>query len=101
MCLLWLFFCGHVLFDNGAKALKPVGSVLLLLHSQSCLLGSQLWQDFCVCDRFQSNLRLEVVTFDLHGGFMLGVLLLPSFTHLGHECQEFLSLCDGMHVCTD
>ena len=32
---------------------------------------------------------------------MLGVFLLPPFTHLGHECQDLLSLCDGMHVCTD
>ena len=23
------------------------------------------------------------------------------FTHLGHECQELLSPCNGMHVCTD
>ena len=32
---------------------------------------------------------------------MLGVLLLLAFTRLGHECQDLLSLCDGMHVCTD
>ena len=31
---------------------------------------------------------------------MLGVFLL-AFTHLGHECQDLLSLCKGMHVCTD
>ena len=30
-----------------------------------------------------------------------GVFLLPAFTQLGHECQDLLSLCDGMHVCTD
>ena len=32
---------------------------------------------------------------------MLGVFLLPAFTRLGHECQDLLSPCDGMHVCTD
>ena len=32
---------------------------------------------------------------------MLGVFLLLAFNRLGHECQDFLSPCDGMHVCTD
>ena len=32
---------------------------------------------------------------------MLGVFLLPAFTRLGHERQDLLSSCDGMHVCTD
>ena len=32
---------------------------------------------------------------------MLGVFLLLAFTRLGHECQDLLSLCDGMYVCTD
>ena len=27
---------------------------------------------------------------------MLGVFLLPAFTHLGHECQDVLSLCECM-----
>ena len=29
------------------------------------------------------------------------VFLLLAFTCLGHECQDLLSPCDGMHVCTD
>ena len=29
---------------------------------------------------------------------MLGVYLLSAFTHLGHECHNILSLCDGMHT---
>ena len=41
-----------------------------------------------------------VVTFPLNELCMLGVFLL-SFTDLGHECQDLLSLCDGMHLCTD
>ena len=32
---------------------------------------------------------------------MLGVFLLPAFARLGHECQDLLSLCNGMHVYTD
>ena len=42
------------------------------------------------------NPTIEVVTFRLHGWCMLGVFLLPAFTHLGHECQDRLSPCDGM-----
>ena len=39
--------------------------------------------------------------FKCHCGWcMLSVFLLPAFTRLGHECQDLLSLCDGMHVCT-
>ena len=47
------------------------------------------------------NPTIEVVIFCLHGWCTLGVRLLPAFTHLGHECQNLLSPCDGMHVCTD
>ena len=47
------------------------------------------------------NPTIEVVTFCLHGWCMLGVFLLLAFTHVGHECQDLLSSCDGMHVCTD
>ena len=43
----------------------------------------------------------EVVTFRFRGWCMLGVFLLPAFTRLGHECQDHLSPCDGMHVRTD
>ena len=32
---------------------------------------------------------------------MLGVFLLPAFTRLGHEREDLLSPCGGMHVCTD
>ena len=32
---------------------------------------------------------------------MLAVFLLPAFTCLGHERQDLLSPCDGMHVYTD
>ena len=32
---------------------------------------------------------------------MLGVFLLQAFTRLGHERQDLLSPCNGMHMCTD
>ena len=50
---------------------------------------------------FFFNPTIEVVTFHLRGWYMLGVFLLLAFTHLRHECQDPLSLYDGMHVCTD
>ena len=56
---------------------------------------------FCTCDLFSPTIK--VVTFRLHGWCIQGVrvFLLPAFTCLGHKWQEPLSLCDGMHVCTD
>ena len=47
------------------------------------------------------NPTIEVVTFRLRGWCMLGVFLLLAFARLGHECQDLLSPCDGMYVCTD
>ena len=47
------------------------------------------------------NATIEVVALHLCGWCMLGVFLLAAFTHLGHRCQDILSPCDGMHVCTD
>ena len=44
------------------------------------------------------NPTIEVVTFRLRGWCILGVFLLPAFTRLGHESQDFWSPCDGMHV---
>ena len=47
------------------------------------------------------NPTIEVVTFCLSGWCMLGVFLLLAFTRLGHEHQDLLSPCNGMHVYTD
>ena len=44
-----------------------------------------------------SNPTLGVVIFRLCGLCMLGAFLLPAFTCLGHERQDLLSPCDGMH----
>ena len=49
---------------------------------------------------FSSNHRGSHIPFSWMV-WLLGVFLLPAFTHLGHECQDLLSLCDRMHVCTD
>ena len=57
-------------------------------------------RDFCVCDGFVHP-TTEKVTFRLRGWCMPGMFSLPAFTHLGQECQDLLSMCDGMHVCTD
>ena len=43
---------------------------------------------------------MKVVTFRLRGWCVLGVFLLPAFTHLGHERQDLLSPCDEMHAQT-
>ena len=50
---------------------------------------------------FFFNPAVEIVTFHLCGWCMLALFLLPAFSHLGHECQDLLSPCDGMLVCTD
>ena len=58
----------------------------------------------CVCFIFLNiffNLTIDLITFRLRGWCLLGVFLLPAFTRLGHECQDLLSPCYGMHVCTD
>ena len=47
------------------------------------------------------NPTIEVVTFGLRGCCMLDVVLFLAFTCLGHECQDLLSICNGMHECTD
>ena len=47
---------------------------------------------FCACDCFFFIPTIEVVTHRLHGLCMLGVFLLSTFTLLGHDCQDLLSL---------
>ena len=47
------------------------------------------------------NPTIGVATFRLGGWCMLGVFLLRPFTFLGHECEELLSLCGGMHMRLD
>ena len=61
-----------------------------------------LWWDFLhIYIQPYFNRTIQVATFRLCGWCRLGVFLLPAFTCRGHECQDLLSLYDGMHVCTD
>ena len=47
------------------------------------------------------NPTTEVVTFRSRGWYILDVFLWPALIRVGNECQDLLSPCDGMHVCTD
>ena len=76
--------------------------ILLLLRSPAITLGfTMLGEIFAYVTIFFFHPTMEVVTFRLCGWCMLGVFLLPAFTCLGHEYQDLLSPCDGIHVCTD
>ena len=71
-----------------------------------CVPQLYLWGSPFFCVRFLCmwpffNPTIKVVTFRLRGWCVLGVFLFPAFTRLGHECQDLLSSCDEMHVCTD
>ena len=86
--------------QNPLPHLKQQGLLLLLLRSPAISLGFTIWGEiFAYVTVF--NPTIEVVTFRLRGWCMLGVFLLPAFTRLGYECQDLLSLCDGVHVCRD
>ena len=67
---------------------------------QPDLWGSLFWVRFS-CTWPCLNPAIEVVTFRPCRCCLLGVFLLLAFTRLRHECQDLLSLCDGVHVCTD
>ena len=55
----------------------------------------------CMTVGFFFSPTIEVSYSVLVDGACLVCFLLPAFTCLGHECQDLLSLCEGMHVCTD
>ena len=75
--------------------------LLFLLRSPAAYLWcSPFWVRFLRMSSF-FNPTFEVVTLRLRGWWLLGVFLLPAFTRHRHECQNLLSPCDGMHVCTD
>ena len=80
---------------------KPRLTILLLLSSPATSLGFTIWGEIFAHVTFFFNPTIKVVTFSLCGWCMLGVFVLPAFTHLGHERQDLLSPCDGRHVCTD
>ena len=74
--------------------------LFLLLRSQLDLWGSPFRVRFLRMGPFFDP-TIEVVTFCRRGWFNLRVFLLPAVIHLGHECQDLLGPCEGMHVCTD
>ena len=76
------------------------GLLFLLLRSPAISLGFTIVGEIFVYMTI-FNPAIEVVTFHFHGWCMLSVCLLPAFTRLGHECQDLLSPCDGMHANTD
>ena len=94
-------FCGLALAPSGklvdrfSKDLAVPSSAFPAISLGFTILG----EIFAYMTFF--NPTIEVVTFRLHGWCMLGVFLLPAFTRLGHECQDLLSMCDGIHACTD
>ena len=77
------------------------------LHSQADLWYSLSWVKFlCTVHNiffffFLFNLIIDVATFHLGMWYTLGVFLLLAFAYTGHGCQDCLSLCNGMHACTD
>ena len=70
---------------------------LFLLPSPAMSLGFTILGEM----RPFFNPAINVDIFCLHGWCVLSVFLLLAFTHLGHERQDLLSPCHGMHVCTD
>ena len=89
LLLLWHFCISRVPDQNGVSLLY----IMLEVHHSG--------REPLICDRFFFNPTIEVVTFRLRGLCLLGVLLFPTFTRLGHGCQDLLSPCDGMHMCID
>ena len=111
LVIFFFFFFFTLVYANGLSGqgvvcppgeqetwgLNPGFMVFFFCAPQIYLWGSPVWVRFlCMWPFF-----FFVVTFHLRGWCMLGVFLLPAFTHLGHECQDLLSPCNGMHVCTD
>ena len=87
--LLFSFFFFFFFYSSSSSAFPAIS------------LGFTIFGEiFFGCDRFIDP-TIEVVTFRLRGRCMLGAFLLPAFTRLGHEHQDLLSPCDGMHVRTD
>ena len=94
--------------DDQSNALEPESVAassesdmsVLLLRSQIYLWGS-LFLLRCLRMLLFFHPTIEVITFSLCGWCVLSVFLLLAFIDVGHEYRDLLSLCDGMHVCTD
>ena len=75
--------------------------VLLLLLRFPAISLCEIFTYVAVFFCFFFYQTVEVVTFRLCGWSMLRGFLLPAFPSRGHECQDLLTPCDGMHVCKD
>ena len=113
ICLSWMHVvCSwvHLKLKTGSSLTRQTMSYAAMYHNlfegadfcipQLYLWGSPFWVRYLNMWPF-FNPTIEVVTFFLCAWCMLGVFLLLAFTCLGHECQDLLSPCDGMHVCMD
>ena len=97
--LLLLLYCCSSSSSSFFVVVGLLCSSYLLSSFSLCplldVLGSPFLLRFlCMWQQFQA------VTICLHGRNMQGVLLLPAFTHLGHEYQDLLSQCDRLCACT-
>ena len=90
-------FISGVHHSSSTFPAMSLGLTTLLLRPQLDIWASPFWVRFLHMWPL-SNPTIEVVTFRLCGGCVLGVFWLPAFTRLRHECQGRLNLCDGMHV---
>ena len=84
------FFCVLQLYPWGSL----LGEILAYVTVCCCCCSLFLFVCFFYSNYWDSHIRSSWM---VHAGYVL----LPIFTRLGHECQDLLSLCDGMHVCTD
>ena len=87
--------------DHGGERVCNHSLLLLILRFPARSLGLTILGEIFAYVTVFFNTTIEVVTFHLRGWCILGVFLLWAFTHLGHKCQDLLSPCNGMQVCTD
>ena len=88
-CLGWLFFTCTT--GICTRVHVQLSIVFFFCIPQLYLWGSPFWVRFLWVWPFL-NPTIEVVIFRLCGWCMMGVFLLLTFTRLGHECQDLLSL---------
>ena len=94
--------CQHQNMTQEHRISQTLSVKLLLLRFPARCLGFTISGEiFAYVAVFSCNPTIEVVTLRLCGWCMLDVFFLPAVTCPGHERQDLLSPCDGMHMCTD
>ena len=88
----------HTLDERESAFAASLYTCIFFFYVPSLSMGLTILVRFLRMSPFL-NPTIEVVTFHLRGSCMLGVFLSPTFTRLGHESQDLLSPCDGIHVC--